>query len=152
VPHDADWTYSLAFPPSHAWYSLRAAQSYLAVHQWIHRSFAFLGVRTQLAVSEDKPAPGRCFIGAEKFDLLREGAKIAGAAQRRNRSGLLIQGSIQPGTCKHSREDWEKAMCAPGNLPGDIQFESLAWGDAPASRAKTLAAEKYSRPEYNARR
>src|SRR5882672_6639797 len=28
VPHDSDWTYSLIFPPSHPWYSLKAVQSY----------------------------------------------------------------------------------------------------------------------------
>src|SRR5690348_2057601 len=27
VPHDADWTYSLAFPAGHPWYSLTAVES-----------------------------------------------------------------------------------------------------------------------------
>src|SRR5439155_14037947 len=35
VPHDADWTYSLLFPPSHSWYSLKAVESYKRLHQWI---------------------------------------------------------------------------------------------------------------------
>ena len=35
-------------------------------------------------------------MGYEKFDLLWHGKKIAGAAQRRDKSGLLIQGSVQP--------------------------------------------------------
>jgi len=26
VPHDADWTYSIAFPPGHEWHSLSAAK------------------------------------------------------------------------------------------------------------------------------
>ena len=39
---------------------------------------------------------GPCFAGYEKFDVLWHGKKIAGAAQRRNKLGLLIQGSVQP--------------------------------------------------------
>ena len=26
VPHDADWTYSLAFPPGHPWHELKATE------------------------------------------------------------------------------------------------------------------------------
>ena len=39
VPHDHDWTYSLAFPPTHAWYSLRALESYRRVHEWSFAHF-----------------------------------------------------------------------------------------------------------------
>ncbi|HEY6227487.1 MAG TPA: octanoyltransferase, partial [Verrucomicrobiae bacterium] len=35
VPHDADWTYSVIIPPSHPWYELRAAESYLHLHRWV---------------------------------------------------------------------------------------------------------------------
>ncbi len=35
VPHDADWTYSLVFPPDHEWHSLKAEESYRRVHEWI---------------------------------------------------------------------------------------------------------------------
>src|SRR5512136_3380387 len=34
VPHDADWTYSLVFPPGHHWYRLRALESYRQAHLW----------------------------------------------------------------------------------------------------------------------
>src|ERR1700730_7736529 len=49
VPHDADWTYSLVFPPGHSWYGLKALESYRRVHEWIHRAFASLHVPTQLS-------------------------------------------------------------------------------------------------------
>ena len=35
VPHDVDWTYSLAFPPCYEWYSTSAAESYRRVHEWL---------------------------------------------------------------------------------------------------------------------
>ena len=49
VPHDADWTYSLAFPTVHEWYSLTAIQSYERVHRWIKSAFELLNVLTELA-------------------------------------------------------------------------------------------------------
>jgi len=42
------------------------------------------------------PEPGVCFQRAELYDVVHEytGEKIAGAAQKRNKQGLLFQGSI----------------------------------------------------------
>src|SRR5262245_7607347 len=51
VPHDADWTYSLAFPASARWYSLTATESYRRVHEWIRAAFARLNVATELALA-----------------------------------------------------------------------------------------------------
>src|SRR5512140_2699933 len=44
VPHEADWTYSLAFPADHEWYTLAATGSYLRVHEWIQSAFADLDI------------------------------------------------------------------------------------------------------------
>jgi hypothetical protein len=109
VPHDADWTYGVVFPPTHEWYQLRAEESYARVHQWIQAAFASLGTPTELAPCCRKELPGQCFAGHEKFDLLWLGRKIAGAAQRRTRTGLLIQGSVQPPPGLQ-RPEWEQAM------------------------------------------
>ena len=154
VPHDADWTYSLAFPPGHFWYELPAVESYRLVHQWIHAALTSLGVPTQLAAVPSKPAPGRCFIGAEKHDLLRDGAKIAGAAQRRNRQGLLIQGSIQPGPGLAARRaDWEEAMRETTRFPcGQIHWKPLIPDERWAARVMQLEHDKYSQSSYNERR
>src|SRR6185436_10072994 len=96
VPHGADWTYSLAFPTVHEWYSLTAIQSYERVHRWIQSAFVLANVPTELAAERRQAGAGQCFVGYEKHDLLWRGQKIAGAAQRRTRDGLLIQGSVQP--------------------------------------------------------
>src|SRR5258706_6996253 len=42
VPHEADWTYSLAFPLTHWWFHLRAEESYRRLHEWIQESFVRL--------------------------------------------------------------------------------------------------------------
>jgi len=150
VPHDRDWTYSLAFPAGHPWHALRAIQSYRAAHQWIRDAFLKLGVETQLAPAPNKSLPGRCFEGYEEADLLYRGRKIAGAAQRRTKSGLLIQGSVHaPGV--QSRADWETAMC---------QVMETVWGPATPlvpcpdlrTRIGQLAAQKYGTDEFNRKR
>jgi len=178
VPHDADWTYSLAFPPNHEWHSLKAIESYRRVHEWIQRAFARLGVETELAPcckksfevrgsrreealtedrghrpkarSEDQSLltsaaterlPGQCFVGHEQFDLLWRGRKIAGAAQRRNKLGLLIQGSIQPPPIPVERTNWQAAMCAAGEPELGSVGTEFALDASLAERANELSAK-----------
>jgi lipoate-protein ligase A len=150
VPHDADWTYSLAFPPGHEWHSLRAEDSYRSVHEWLQRAFTQLGVATTVADCCKKSLPGQCFVGHEKFDLLWHGRKIAGAAQRRNKLGLLIQGSVQPPPIGLDRAAWETALRTVAPTTPDWTKLNLA-GDLLAS-VEQLVAAKYSQPTYNQKR
>ncbi len=150
VPHDADWTYSLAFPTGHEWYSLRAEESYRRAHAWIQAAFTATGTETELAACCKKSAPGQCFIGHEKHDLLWHGRKIAGAAQRRNRLGLLIQGSVQPPPVQVARADWEHAMIASAS-PSSAWREFVPDGPLLA-RVAELTAQKYSQRAYNQKR
>lgn len=150
VPHDADWTYSLAFPPGHEWYLLRAEESYRRVHEWLQAAFTRIGVETELAPCCQKSAPGQCFVGHEKHDLLWHGRKIAGAAQRRNRLGLLIQGSVQPPPIPLRRDRWEQAMA-------DVASPQPQWVEFTpdtvlVARVAELVAAKYSQIAYNRKR
>lgn len=152
VPHDADWTYSLVFPPAHAWYGLRATESYRRIHEWIHDAFSQLGVTTELSPCSRKAAPGQCFVGAEQFDLLWHGRKIAGAAQRRNRHGLLIQGSVQPPPIPLAKADWQKAICDVAHQLWHVDWVPFEPDTALIERCSELVCEKYSRLSYNERR
>lgn len=146
VPHDADWTYGLVFPAGHEWHRLRAAESYRRVHEWISAAFVRLGVETELAPCSKKTVPGRCFAGYEKSDLLWRGSKIAGAAQRRNRLGLLIQGSVQPPPGLN-RLVWERAMV---DVPAwGFPWQDLVLDAALRARSEELAVEKYSKSTHN---
>jgi lipoate-protein ligase A len=152
VPHDADWTYSLVFPPDHEWHSLKAEESYRRVHEWIRSAFAKLDVVTELAPGCKKSAPGECFVGHVKFDLLWKGRKIAGAAQRRNKLGLLIQGSVQPPPIFPARPDWEQAMGEAGSAASGITWSDFQPDARLRARAVLLAAQKYSQPEFITKR
>ena len=151
VPHDRDWTYSVVLPPDHFWYQLKAIESYRRVHEWVRAAFNETGIPAELASEPRREAVGQCFVGAEQFDVLAQNRKIAGAAQRRTRDGLLIQGSVQspPGV---KREAWEGRVC---NIAAkNWQVSWLQWQLPPvvARAAEVLAANKYGTREHNERR
>jgi lipoyl(octanoyl) transferase len=152
VPHDADWTYSLTFPAGHEWHSLRAAESYRRVHEWVQAAFTKLKVETELASCCKKLAPGQCFAGYEKSDVLWRGRKIAGAAQRRNKLGLLIQGSMQPPPLSLAKVDWQEAMCCTARELWQAEWRELEPDNALRDRVEELESEKYSQGAYNSKR
>ena len=151
VPHDADWTYSLAFPPGQPWHGLKATESYTRAHGWIRDAFVRLGVAATLAPETRKPLPGQCFVGAEKSDVLWHGRKIAGAAQRRTRSGLLIQGSVQPPSGL-SRIDWERAMLDLAAEQLGVSWKLVNPEVATLQLIRQLVDEKYSQEAFNKKR
>lgn len=152
VPHDADWTYSFTVPPGHEWHSLKAEESYRRIHEWIRRAFAKLNIEVELAAACRKELPGRCFAGHEKSDLLWHGKKIAGAAQRRNRSGLLIQGSVQPPPMAVARADWETAMVEVAREQFAAGWQGLTPDARLRESVEALSGKKYSQDSYNKKR
>jgi lipoate-protein ligase A len=111
-----------------------------------------------LSPGEMKTKPGQCFAGAERFDVLWNGTKVAGAAQRRNRFGLLIQGSVQNGRLPADRNDWLIEMLRTSPWPERIQWKGFTLGvpldldEEITRRVQKLAVEKYSQGAYNQRR
>jgi len=151
VPHDADWTYSVVVPPSDDWYQLRAPESYRRMHEWILAAFGRLEIAAALAHSKQSDGPGQCFVGAEQFDVLARGRKIAGAAQRRNGNGLLIQGSIQPPPGL-DRDKFENSLCEAAVAQWAVAWQPFSISDPLRRRAMELSAIKYSRDSYTRRR
>lgn len=121
VDHREDWTYALVIPRGHALEELRATQSYRVVHECLAAALRAQGVPAEAKASCEPPPEGAaacgpagvCFQRAELYDVVQteSGAKIAGAAQKRNKHGLLFQGSIwRPaarGGANHAPVDWE---------------------------------------------
>ncbi len=124
VDHTDDWTYALVIPRGHALYDARATESYRVVHQALADALVEQGIPAELekrpATAEETEAAaplaaastgpaGVCFHRAEIFDVVHRGSreKIAGAAQKRNKNGLLLQGSIWKPSCA-ATVDWER--------------------------------------------
>ena len=111
VDHRNDWTYALILHSSVSAALTPATDPYAQIHQAISLSLDEIGIDSRLAPCprhcKETPVaseiPTRCFITPAAKDVLRpDGQKIAGAAMKRSRQGLLIQGSLDrsslPGT------------------------------------------------------
>jgi len=108
VDHRNDWTYSLVLHSGIDAARENSSKLYGQIHQAIASSLKNLSINTQLAPCPRKcnqpllksQGPQQCFIQPVVNDVLtNDGAeKIAGAAMKRNRNGLLIQGSINRST------------------------------------------------------
>lgn len=151
VPHVADWTYSVVFPSGHAWHRLRAVESYRRLHDWLREAFEAIGLHPHLTSDGLAGPSGQCFARAERFDLVSDGRKIAGAAQRRTRSGLLIQGSVQPPP-KADRGAWQQAVLDTAAARFGIQWQRFDPDPALLEAAARLTADKYARPGYTRKR
>jgi len=95
VEHGDDLTYTLVIPREHAFFRHAALESYRLIHEVVAQSLAGEGMSAQVIGVAGSSASGACFASPVQYDLVAGGVKIAGAAQRRTRWGLLHQGSIQ---------------------------------------------------------
>ncbi len=115
VVHGEDWTYSLVIPPSHHVCKGSAADVYLHVHEALAVAFAECGIKTVLLPCADtgaspaprKVIPGQCFLEPVARDLVlpKGGPKVAGAAMKKTRTGILLQGTIDRCSLKE-KLDW----------------------------------------------
>ncbi len=97
IVHDAELTYSMAVPLSHAMAGQRESL-YRAVHAALIETLADFGIAASLCgdtpTDRTSPRPFLCFQRRSPGDVLVGPAKIAGSAQRRNRIAVLQHGSV----------------------------------------------------------
>ncbi|MSU22243.1 MAG: lipoate--protein ligase family protein [Opitutus sp.] len=155
VDHGEDWTYALVIPRGHPLEELRATQSYREIHEALATALRVQGVAAVTKQTKDEAAEGIegvCFQRAEIYDVVHErtGEKIAGAAQKRNKRGLLFQGSIWRPACG-SAIDWEKfhdQFVAQLAAALGAEAEPTPWPDIAEDELSALV-EQYSSPEWN---
>ena len=142
VDHAYDFTYSIVLPLS--WIqavSFAVDQSYAFFHRLLAEGLEAVGVQTRLAIGSDNGSGGgACFLNPVPGDLLevKTNRKVAGAAQRRNRLGLLHQGSVLGKSW--SRSEKEGLGCRLAAL--------LSWEWGLALEESTLEREEMDRAEY----
>lgn len=111
VDHRNDWTYALAIQAELSASRAPATELYQTIHDCIRLVLEEQTIQSQLApcprtcgrVPAVKPlGPEQCFTQPAANDVIRpDGAKIAGAAMKRTREGLLVQGSIDRAALPH---------------------------------------------------
>ncbi len=135
VLHGDDLTYSVIFPRNGNEAQLQSREVYRQIHDAIRRALAPF-VKAQLATKNSPATSGSCFANAVAADVLVREKKIAGAAHRRTRTGLLHQGSIQGETLPPSFSHAFAAVLCPHYEPRDLPKKVIA-------RAKILTRQKY---------
>lgn len=145
VPHGADLTYSVIIPATDPFFAQSSLDIYAEIHDSIRLALEANGVEANLAGSAAPKVSEACFANAVRADVLSEGRKIAGAAHRRTRAGLLHQGSIQrsdlPG---RFRDDLARILCE--------RSERKTASPEVLARASRIAETKYSAVEWLKRR
>ena len=135
VWHGTDCTYSLVLPNEQMTARLNARAIYTEVHQAIRRALAPHLVVDLAAASAPKLSDA-CFANPVTADLLAGDKKVAGAAQRRTRRGLLQQGSIQlEAVPDYFKEAFARELSEQADWAEILPEITM--------RAETLAAEKY---------
>ena len=148
VLHEDDLTYSIVIPA----HDQAFAESSIVVYESIHRALCAalngIGERAIIAAGVD---PGRitiakqaaisasayhCFANPVRADVMINGRKVAGAAQRRTRRGLLQQGSIQS-----IKIESDLTQRFAGTLSADWSRREIT--EELLQRARELAREKY---------
>ena len=101
--HAQEWTYSLAASIHDPDWGGSQAEAYGRMSRRIAASLARLGVPAALARGRgSRSAPERlpglpaapCFASAARHEVVLDGRKLVGSAQRRTRNALLQQGSL----------------------------------------------------------
>lgn len=95
VDHRGDWTYSLMIPKKFELARLKGGESYRAIHQVLISVLAKEGKTAPVLAAANQKSGSVCFENPVEFDVVgTAGEKLAGAAQRRCKAGLLHQGSV----------------------------------------------------------
>jgi lipoyl(octanoyl) transferase len=150
VFHGEDLTYSLVIPTSDTAFAESSISIYEKIHRALCDALSQTGQRAVVAgvVGPDpssstvatrtgiSDAGYSCFANPVRADVMIDGRKIAGAAQRRTRHGLLQQGSIQG---IHLESDFAQRFAQ--KLSTDRSERKV--DEEILNRARELAEQKY---------
>ena len=141
VYHVKDTTYTVVVPPGHSLHAMKTTDAYCALHKAVAAAF-----ETQpLLHDADLHSPQgqyECFQKPVRGDVVTDGRKLAGGAQRRSKSGMLHQGSIDARlSVGQLKRGFREAL--------GIDFEDYELTDAERAVAEKLVVEKYATDAWN---
>ena len=156
--HDQELTYAIALPPN------LAGDSWMPrMHAIIVTGLADLGVRVDLVRKAVKLGDVLCFQQQTVGDVLSDGRKVVGSAQRRHRRCLLQHGAVLLRQSMFTPElpgllETTGHAIQAGDLAAAIvkasgwQIEPSDWTGEEKRSISKLVAEKYGNPSWNERR
>lgn len=165
--HHHELTYALALPPG---LYRKVDEPWLTrMHRIIASALARLGIPCRLSAKQDQQQTNSplCFQQFTPGDVLVEGSKIAGSAQRRQRGCLLQHGAILlrasphalslPGIQELAGRDLTSEACQTAIVEEFQQdtgwdLKEIPWQAAEQEMLALLLSEKYSSAKWNNKR
>jgi lipoyl(octanoyl) transferase len=148
VLHENDLTYSIVIPARDQAFAESSIVIYESIHRALCAALNAMGKRAFVAASLNPGGASvaqhagvsaiacHCFANPVRADVMLDSRKIAGAAQRRTRRGLLQQGSIQSIRIHTNLAERFAASLSAGCSRRELTKEVL-------QRARELARQKY---------
>lgn len=156
VYHDKDITYTIVIPNAHWIQNLNRLESYQVIHKVIIAALKNMGISSDFVYSYDTCKDRmkmQCFSSPTKYDIVEKDnrqKKLAGAAQRRTKTGILHQGSITLiDMTKYSKNSIINILMEQFKKDFNISFVSLQEKDIPITKALKLAKNKYNTNKWN---
>ena len=152
VFHGDDLTYSIVIPATEPVFRESSRSIYERIHNALRDALVSEGRDAVVAAVADRGSGvsdadynGHCFANPVRADVLSNGRKVAGAAQRRTRRGLLQQGSIQGIQLANKFADqFANELCS------ECYHKTL--DERLIARAREIADEKYGAASWLQRR
>jgi len=157
VYHDHDFTYSVSIPPWHPITKLNREESYKVINNAVRAGLEMATIEAALSDHTIPKSIDRnsmvCFENPTRYDILADGKKIAGSAQRRTEQGILHQGSLYFGEAlPFSRSELSTFLTQGFKTSLEIDLIEFKEAEKIIKDAGSLASEKYSSDEWNLRR
>jgi lipoate-protein ligase A len=145
VFHGNDLTYSLAVPISDPARPRMSEEIYREVHKALRDALNQFDLGADIVTHRPAAGSNACFDSPVVADVMIADRKVAGAAHRQTKTGLLHQGSIQN---VDLRPDLSQLFAI--KLSG--RRETMALPDSIMERASTISATKYGTLDWLKRR
>jgi lipoate-protein ligase A len=165
--HDCELTYCLALPAGAPWQ--RRGESWICrFHAIITSALEHLGIKAdKLCGTEQKLGPVLCFLHHTPGDLILDGRKIGGSAQRKQRGALMQHGGILLAQSPHTPQLPGMRELAGVEIAAEVLAERIArdfardtgwelvrgdWSADERRRIQELTDTKYKSDDWNLKR
>jgi lipoate-protein ligase A len=126
IVHEHEWTYSCVVPPGDT-ANIPGDRLYARIHQALideikaTTSHDIPQLRLRGQTPSDTQSPALCFSRTAADDVVHDGHKVIGSAQRRRRGGILQHGSLLLKRSSHAPDfpglfDLIPSLALPGNF------------------------------------
>ena len=111
VFHVTDFAFSVLVPKDHPGYSENTLENYAFINKKVIEALGGGELLPHEPEALDKASMSFCMAKPTRYDVMIEGRKVGGAAQRRTKDGYLHQGTI---FLKKPSEEFLRSILLPG--------------------------------------